>query len=149
MIKMKSIWISGIVLVLIAGNILVYPEDNYETHSKIVYFERLGLGKILVDDNPRFSSPFMVDGAIELDPGMYYWKTTGLSETRKFTIISEVGIEVKNKGNNREVRNVGNTNLDLKFRRWNDFGITGSAILDVGDSMEVNLNNTIVEAGEK
>ena len=150
MIKLNIIWMSGILLVLMIGNILLEPIDNYETHSIVIRFSKLGLGNILVDDNPRFSSPLIVEAkSIELDPGTYYWKTTGISEIRKFTIISDVGIEVKDRGDNREIRNVGNTDLDLRFRRWNDFGITGSAVLDVRGKMEVNLNNTIVEAKER
>lgn len=150
MIKLNTIWISGILLVLIVGNILVKPENNYETHSRLIEFNIIGLGKILVDDNPEFTSPLMLEESIaELDPGIYYWKVTGLSEIRTFKIISDVGIEIRDKGEKREIRNVGNSNLDLSFRKWPDFSITGSAVLDVKKKMEVDLNNTIVVAKEK
>jgi hypothetical protein len=122
-----------IAIVLIANtNILINPISGMQTKTNKVSLEWFGLSDALVDDNPEFSSPIIVqknNPTIELAPGVYYWKA-GFSVPREFVIKSEVTVSVQPALLNNEeayrIENKGNTKILLKVLGM----ITGNIILE-------------------
>jgi hypothetical protein len=112
-----------IVLVDYASPLVIGPIDEYETTDTNILFEIEKADKILIDDNPEFTSPEefrVVEGLeINLKPGEYYWKAVGVwgSETRNLTINSEVDLMLRKLENGEEekygVFNVGNVKLNI------------------------------------
>ncbi len=142
----KQAALTAIVLTLLAilnFNILLSPKDT-STNTTIL-FEWIGLANtVLVDDNPSFTSPIILQesATINLPPGEYYWRTTGFSTKKRFKIDSEVSISLRKLSNNTyNIENKGNVDALLETLRNKDWGITGTAILDLGDA----LNTTITE----
>jgi hypothetical protein len=122
-------------------NIALAPSGT--TAKTNLEFRWIGFSKtIMIDDNPEFTSPVTLKENQEatLEPGDYYWKTTGLSTTNSFKINSEVGIIVRRVSNDSfNIENTGNVNEVIETRT--DFGITGAVTLDQNQ----NLNQTITE----
>lgn len=131
------------IIAILNFNILLSPKDA-STNTTIL-FEWIGLSNtVLVDDNQEFTSPITLkeNAGITLEPGEYYWRTTGFSIKKQFKIDSEVTISIKKGENNSyNVENKGNVGLILETLRNRDWGITGTAILDLDES----LNKTITE----
>jgi len=101
--------------------LVIAPSDNFETMNTSVLFSFENAGEILIDDNPEFSSPEKINAKdnliVRLVPGTYYWKVRGemKSETRKLTVLSEIGLKLKSTGENSyEVVNSGNTALNVE-----------------------------------
>lgn len=101
--------------------LVIAPADNLATSNTSVLFSFEKAGSILIDDNAEFTSPEKINAqdnlVVRLKPGTYYWKVEGKlkSETRKLTIVSEVGLKLKDNGKDMyEVVNSGNTMLNVE-----------------------------------
>ena len=144
----KQAALSAVVLIIAVAlntNILTTPENNAVTANKTIVFAWIGLSKtLLIDDNPEFTSPVRLRNnmSVGLEPGEYYWKTSGISTKRRIIIASEVAISVKQETNNTfSIRNKGNVRALLETIRNQDWSITGAATLE----HEEGLNSTINE----
>jgi len=93
--------------------------------------------EVWISSNEEFTNSIILkqDSEIQLPAGTYYWKIKNLlreSEVQTFTIESSVGLNLYNRGENYELENSGNVDLEVSGE---NSGITGS--LGVGDSIEV------------
>lgn len=129
-----------------------YPKNNALIGYNIIEFDLDNTDIILIDDNPDFSSAMEINlkerntTKILLEPGTYYWKAVGVLESsvKKFTITSEVGLELKNSS----LRNVGD--VPLNVTKNDEEGITGLIILDVEVEYVVNdTENKTIYQGEQ
>lgn len=118
--------------------LLIQPIDGLETTNSSVLFSFEKASAILIDDNPEFSSPDVInarnDAVINLKPGIYYWKLDGVleSDVRKFTILSEIELKLREFEDGYEVVNAGNTRLNVDI--YSEDVLTGSIVLDAGES---------------
>ena len=123
---------------------LISPESGSILDSTRIKFEKLGFGNVLIDDNQEFTSPILVYSPfiIELSPGLYYWRGSGISEIYNFTILSNVALNLKFNGT-YELENQGNvqTNVTIATRKFSPLGYV---VLDVGKSIKLNLSNEIL-----
>lgn len=135
-----------LIALLVNGNIPMYPMSNMHTTNRHVAFEWTGLAsKVLIDDNPQFTSPKeATKNGLILEPGTYYWRAEGISPVRKFTIDSEVAIEkeerIGERSANYTIKNAGNTETFLEILKRGI--ITGRIILGLGEKTDVELNET-------
>ena len=131
-------------------SIPIFPSSNHHTASRNIEFKVTGLAsQILIDENSDFTSPIVLEKPFiaELEPGDYYWKTNLLSRTGTFTIDSEVIVSMHKKENSIYlIKNEGNTILNFILKNVKDSSITGESILIPGESKNIELNNTYVEA---
>jgi hypothetical protein len=129
-----------------------YPKNNAMLGYSIVNFDIANTNIILIDDNPEFSSPMKINlkerntTRIFLEPGTYYWKAVGVLESsvKKFTVMSEVSLELKNSS----LKNTGDVPINITKKSMGT--MTGLVILDVG--AEYVANNTeekIIYQGEQ
>ena len=104
--------------------------------------------EISVDEN--FTNPiFLNEGSdITLPPGTYYWKVKSdfrESEIKNFTIQGHVSLDIKEREKNYELYNSGN--VDLNVTKENR-GLTAEIILDVGESEDVEKDNSTYTGGQ-
>lgn len=119
-----------------------YPRDNTIVGYNVIEFDFDNAEFILIDDSPDFTSPIKFDlkerntTKILLEPGTYYWKSVGILEStvRKFTISSEVGLELKN----QSLKNTGNVILNVTEET--EGNASGLFILEV--DIEYIINET-------
>ena len=141
----------ALIFLLANTNILLSP-SQISTTSQNISFNWVGLQqKIMIDDNLQFTSPIITERkSIELEPGTYYWKTTGLSIAKQFTIDSEVGliIEQKNK-TTYSARNTGNIRELISIIKKGTGFITGQAILEINESRLLNTNDSSMIMAEQ
>lgn len=147
----KHVWKIDLVIVLVSVFILmglvgyarplvIAPLDNYESMDGDVLFEFEGADSLLIDDNMDFSSPdeYKVgEGlSLELEPGIYYWKVSGVfgSEVRTLTINSKVELMLVEVGDGWGVVNAGNVRLNVDVFDGDE--LVEKRKLDVGDSVE-------------
>ena len=143
-----KLWSAIIFLVILAAwsDVLLEPEAGAQLSSRAVAFHKIGMSnRILVDDNMAFSSPVELQKpfAVTLQPGIYYWKSSGMSETRNFSIIGVVSITVNTTEDQTLVRNTGNTELLVEDRGSR---ITGAFILDFGKQKYLNKTEGMIVA---
>jgi hypothetical protein len=134
----------GIIALLVGYGqpLVIAPLDDLTTSdgSVLFVFEKANL--ILIDDNNRFTSPLIIEAednlVINLKPGVYYWKVEGAlsSDVRSLTIQSEVDLKLREKEEEYEVVNSGNTRLNVNI--YEDGALTGNVILDVDEEEEVS-----------
>jgi hypothetical protein len=135
-------WIIVIIFVVtpLVINIPLKPSNNNIVYSTEVRFEKTGISNtILIDENKDFTSPFKITKPFitTLEPGEYYWKASGISLTNKFTIPSQLIINMhKKEDRSYSIENEGNIPANLEFR---NNPLTASAVLDVGKRLDVNL----------
>lgn len=130
-----------------------YPNDGSLLNGNMVKFDFENSKAILIDDNPEFSSPINIDAEkikdvfISFPPGTYYWKGVGILETepKKFTINSNVGLEIQD--NQTNLKNVGNVALNVSIEDEN--GLSGLTILDVDIEYPVDSENETNYRGEQ
>lgn len=147
-IYILDILIAGISLIAILGIVgyarplVIAPLDGTITMNNSILFEFNKADLILIDDNIQFSSPEEIyvenNLVINLKPGKYYWKIKGLreSEVRELTILSEVGLQLREKGEVYEVVNAGNTNLDVEV--YENGSLKDKLVLDIDESKEAS-----------
>jgi len=137
----QAIFILGVFfLVIFLSPNASYPRDNTIVGYNIINFDFDNAEFILIDDNSDFTSPIKFDlkeqntTKILLEPGTYYWKSVGILEStvRKFTIGSEVGLELKN----QSLKNTGNILLNITEETEGD--VSGLFILEVDVEYIVN-----------
>jgi hypothetical protein len=137
------------IIIAVAVNVfaipLLEPAQGEITTSRRPSFSWGGIQgsyQIIIDDNTEFSSPLVETTASrsytpgeDMDFGTYYWKVWSpegnkTSPVRSFTINSRVALSRAG----GSVTNTGNTALKLG-------GVTGLAIVGVGESAQVGREN--------
>ena len=131
---------------------LNYPKNNETINNTQIDFKFRNANVILIDDNENFTSPREVNikernASVIFNPGTYYWKAVGIFEspTRKFTIPSEVGLELKNS----TLKNTGNVPANISEEDAKTGKSTGLVILDVQIEYPVNEKNKTIYKGEQ
>ncbi len=130
--------IVAIGLIGYARPLVIAPIDDLVTTNGSVVFAFEKGESVLIDDNNKFTSPekiyFEDNLIINLKPGLYYWKVDGVvdSEIRQLTIESEVDLRIKDAGEEYELVNAGNTQLNVDI--YNQGVLTGNIIVDVDES---------------
>ncbi len=141
--KKQMLWILAIVV--LTGLVLKVPLNPKYGEVKTereVEFKVFGFAnEIKVDDNLEFASPVIRERpfVFNLDPGEYYWKADNSFLIGKFTIQSEVNVKLEKLDDKYLLSNLGNTPVDLGINRG--FGLTGAAVLGLGESIDLNLEN--------
>ena len=151
-----------IVLTILFTNfniLLEYPRNNEYLFDKNIELKWKGNYDtyiLYIDEDKDFKSP-TIKRVTEnfykinnLDFGTYYWKIETKkmrSATWKFVIDSKVAIDMIEKENMVEIKNVGNTNLNLELRN----PITGLTIVDLPyqESKEFEKDNTTFVGKQK
>ena len=142
MVDMILVGVSLIALLGVVGYtrpLVIAPLDGVVSANSAVLFEFEKADLILIDDNIRFSSPremYVEDNlVVNLKPGKYYWKIVGISESevRELTILSEVDLQLKDKGESYEVVNAGNTNLEVEV--YDGSSLVDELLLGVDESV--------------
>lgn len=151
----------GIEFLIVIGIFLTFmfssPVMNFPPNGMVVgdnfNFEYEN-GKIILSGDESFSSVIELGegSSIDLAPGIYYWKVKNIlreSEARNFSVESKVALEIKRIGEDYELQNRGNVDLDIKeYERRG--GIVGRTILDAGESEKIeDAENKTYEGGEK
>lgn len=145
----------ALIVILLNASILIYPGSSIKTRDNALRFKWLGFATYaLVDDNPEFTSPIMVEKnkEIELEPGNYYWcvpfLTTCLKKT-SFEVQSEVSLigkridaTAEEEDAVYEIENTGNVESSVEVRNLVGRLITGFFILEPGNSEVVRINET-------
>ncbi|HLD12895.1 MAG TPA: hypothetical protein VJB87_04865 [Candidatus Nanoarchaeia archaeon] len=140
--KYLKLWSAAVLIVImfLAADILLAPTAGEELRTRHVQFEKVGLSNyILVDDNPSFTTPLLIHKPWEiwLEPGTYYWQSSGLSETRNFTIASIVGITVNTTHNQTTIKNTGNVAAQINT-------LTGAFVLDWGKKTTIETTGEVL-----
>jgi len=121
-IDLAVVIVSVIVLMGLIGYarpLVIAPLDGYESSDGEVLFEFERAEFLLIDDNLDFMSPDrykVKDGLkITLEPGVYYWKVSGVlkSEIRTLTIKSRVELALVETESGVAVVNAGNVRLNV------------------------------------
>ena len=150
-----NIWIitgQGIFLVLVIALIYnYYPKTSADVNGNWVKFETINANVIMISENPDFSNPRYIDLteskniSYNLDPGTYYWKSdNGVIEgiSHKFTIDSEVGMNLNKTENESELVNIGDVKINVTK---NDNGVmVGHIILEPDESEKIDDNGSYV-----
>lgn len=132
---------------------LDYPKNNEIVHNTSIEFKFRNANVIFIDDNSDFSSPREIDlsqrnvSEVIFEPGTYYWKVAGMFETNiwKFTIPSEVGLELKNS----TLKNTGNVKENVTKENIETGTVTGLSILDVQIEYPAEEENKTIYKGEQ
>jgi len=126
----KHIWKIDLIVVLVsvfvlmgivgyARPLVIAPIDEYVSMDGEVLFEFERADILLVDDNMDFTTPdeYVVRDGLEigLEPGIYYWKVSGVlgSEVRTLTIESRVELALVEGEDGFSVVNAGNVRLNV------------------------------------
>lgn len=121
-IDLVVIGISVLILMGLVGYarpLVIAPFDEYESLDGEILFEFERADVLLIDDNADFTTPdeYRVVGGerVELEPGVYYWKVSGVlgSEVRKLTINSRIELELIETEEGMAVINAGNVRLNV------------------------------------
>lgn len=133
-----------------AQPLVIAPIDEFNTTTGVLFeFGKADL--ILIDDNANFTSPDEINAEdnviVNLKPGHYYWKVVGVreSEIREFTVNSEIELKIKKISDDRyEVVNAGNVELNVDI--YNKTKYTGSVVLSVDESKEIEGDRVVASA---
>jgi hypothetical protein len=129
-----------VILVGYAQPLVIAPLDEYESLNGEVLFEFERADSLLIDDNEEFTSPdeyTVAEGlAVELEPGIYYWKVVGVfgSEVRKLTIQSRVELKLVETEDGFSVVNAGNVRLNVDV--YDEDNLIEKRKVEVGDSVD-------------
>lgn len=107
--------------------------------------------EIWISSNPDFEARIILkqDSELQLPPGTYYWKVRNWlreSKVQVFTIQSHVGLNLYERKENYELENSGNVDLDVKKKKG---GITTNIPLEVGESIDVEKDDSSYEGGQR
>jgi hypothetical protein len=147
----EHIWKIDVVIVIIsivvliglvgyAQPLVIGPLDEYESLDGNVLFEFQRADVLLIDDNIDFTTPdeYRVhDGLkVNLEPGVYYWKVSGVlgSEIRTLTIMSKVELVLVETDGGFGVTNAGNVRLNVDV--YDKEELIGKKRLEVGEVLE-------------
>jgi len=122
----------------LSGMIVAEPDFNIEIENG---------EEVFISLDKEFKNPIILkpNSEVYLIPGFYYWKVkSGIreSEIKNFTIQGIVGLDLKNRGENYELQNSGN--LDLNVTKTKK-GFTSNTILEVGQSKVVEKEDSNYE----
>ena len=154
-IDLVVIGVSVLVLLVLFGYsrpLVIAPIDEYESVNGEVLFSFERADVLLVDDNSDFTSPDeyrVVDGErVNLEPGVYYWKVSGVlgSEVRTLTILSRVELELVEKDGEMAVVNAGNVRLNVDV--YDGEELVDKMKLDKGDASIVEGEDSVKIVGE-
>lgn len=124
------------------GLFVFYPRADLEVSGNTVMFDAWNAEVIILSMNPDFTNPRYVDieenVSFSLKPGTYYWKASnGILEgfEKEFEIKSEVGLEIIAKGNEKELKNLGNVKVNVS--RTREGGFVGYIILEPDEDSSI------------
>lgn len=130
-----------------AQPLVIAPLNDIETTDTRILFSIDRAEYVLIDDNMDFTTPDRYevrDGMkIDLEPGVYYWKAVGVteSEIRTLTINTELNLELQEFGSEYNVLNAGNIPLnvevydgeekveEVRLEKGEESGIVGSKFI--------------------
>jgi hypothetical protein len=97
--------------------------------------------QVIISTNIDFENPIVLEqgDSIDLPPGTYYWKAKNWlreSKVQNFTIQSNVGLDLFIRGEDYELENSGNVDLEVSGKKS---GITTA--LEPGESIDVEEDN--------
>ena len=122
----------------IAGQTIFDPDFAFEIEEG---------DEVIISTNLEFTNPIILKQGsdIQLPPGTYYWKAKNWlreSKVQTFTIQSNVGLDLYKRGENYELGNSGNVDLEVTKKKES---ITTSIPLEVGETKEVKGDNSSYE----
>jgi len=143
---MKIIGVQIIFLIVILSVVyILYPKTNINLNGDLVSFKSVNANVIIISENPDFSNPVYLNISeknnisLILQPGTYYWKSdNGIVQglKNKFTIESEVGLNINRIENETDLVNIGNVKINVTK---DDNGIMiGQVILEPDESEKIN-----------
>jgi len=149
----EAIFVAGVLIYLFFSTA---PAQIYPMHGMTIIepgfvFEIENGEEVVISIDENFTAPIVLkeDSEITLPPGTYYWKVKSKfireSEVKSFTIKGHVGLNLKEREENYELQNSGNIDLNVTKKKK---GITSSITLDVGQSKEVEKDNSSYEGGQ-
>ena len=149
----EGIFVVGVLIYLFFSTA---PSQIYPLHGMTIIepgfiFEIENGEEVVISIDENFTAPIVLreDSDITLAPGTYYWKVKSEfreSEVKSFTIKGHVGLNLKEREENYELQNSGNIDLNVTKKKK---GITSSMILDVGQSKEVEKDDSEYEGKQK
>jgi len=145
----EAIFIIGVLVYLFFSTI---PNQIYPLHGMTIIepdfnFEIENGEEVIISIDKNFTNPIILkeNSDIFLPPGLYYWKVKSMlreSEVRNFTVKGHVSLALKEREENYELQNTGNVDLNVTKKKE---GITSNTILDVGESKEIEKDNSSYE----
>ena len=122
----------------IAGQTIFDPDFAFEIEEG---------DEVIISTNLEFTNTIILKQGsdIQLPPGTYYWKAKNWlreSKVQTFTIQSNVGLDLYKRGENYELGNSGNVDLEVTKKKES---ITTNIPLEVGETKEVKGDNSSYE----
>jgi len=119
----------------VSGQVISDPDLTFEIEKG---------DAIWISTTPDFSDPIILkeNSEILLPIGEYYWKVKNWlreSEVKTFKVESNVGLNLYNNGENYELKNSGNVDLNVDKKKG---GITSSFPLEVDASKNVGNDSS-------
>ncbi|MDO8508516.1 MAG: hypothetical protein Q7S27_02410 [Nanoarchaeota archaeon] len=130
------------IAIFLIAIVIFYPRASLELEGNKVSFKAINANVIILSSNPDFSNPRYVDikenVSFNLRPGVYYWKAgNGIIEgfSEEFKIDSEVGLQILEKKDGEELKNVGNVKVNVTKNK--DGSFVGHIILEPEESEKI------------
>jgi len=125
----------------ISGQTILNPDFVFEVQNG---------EEVLISTNLNFDNSIVLKEGSEADlpPGIYYWKVRNWlreSKVQSFTIQSNVGLNLRRGSEKDLLENAGNVPVDVTKKKG---GITTGIPLDVGESKDVEKDNSSYEGSE-
>lgn len=120
---------------------VIAPLDGTEINSAKVLFSIENADYIIISKDKDFTYPNIYgveDGlSITLEPGFYYWKAKGVTETpiKTFTIKDTIILEIKEDEEGYKIINGGSKNLNVEV--YNGTELVDEVALKTSEEMEV------------
>src|SRR3989339_409678 len=138
----EGIFIIGILIYLFFSTApkQVYPLSGMTISDPDFKFEIENAKKVILSENTEITLP----------PGVYYWKVQDdlrESEIKNFTIESNVALNLREKNENYELENKGNVDLNVSKKTGSLF--TSDIVINVGESQEVEKDNSTYEGRQR
>lgn len=131
-----------LVAVVLVGIFVLYPRASLELSGNTVRFSAGNAKLIVLSNSPDFSNPRYIDldgnVTFNLKPGTYYWKASnGIIEgfVDEFRIESEIGLQILEKNDSYELKNVGDVKINVT--RTSDGRFVGRIILEPEQAEEI------------
>lgn len=155
MLKKQILWncVAIVLIVLIVNLGIQLKPSSIHTTNTSVKFEWTGLASYaLIDENQEFTSPIRVEksAAVQLKPGTYYWCVPFMGKClakQQFAVDSTVivtagKISEEQQNATYKIENKGNTPIGLTIKKMLSKMITGFAIINVGESANITINES-------
>jgi len=145
----EGIFIVGVLVYLFFSTVptQVFPLHGMTIIEPNFVFEIENGEQVIISVDEQFTNLIILeeDSDVILPPGLYYWKVKGgfrESEVRNFIIQTHVALNLKEKGENYELQNKGNVDLNVTRKKP---GLTTGIILEIGESEEVEKDDSKYE----